>query len=286
MPGDRATSPPAGSSTPGLAPRPGNGRGRRRPPPRRVTVVSLARLAPRLVSVVVAGEGVRDFATPVPTAHVKVAIPAPQERSVTLPEAGPDGPIWPEGAPRPAMRTYTPRRVDTRAGTLELQFVLHGEGPASEWAQRARIGDELGVTGPGGRFSLDLAGPTWWIAGDESALPAIAMLLEALPRSATAEVHVEVAAAEDEVPLESAATTMISWHHRAPGTYGEALLAAARGGAISPSAQAWVACESVAVRRIRAHLLEERLLPAGAVTTRGYWHRGAANHPDHDYGED
>jgi NADPH-dependent ferric siderophore reductase len=48
----------------------------------------------------------------------------------------------------------------------------------------------------------------------------------------------------------------------------------------------WVAAEAVAVRRIRKDLLESRGIAADALVTRGYWRQGAANHPDHDFGED
>ena len=41
-----------------------------------------------------------------------------------------------DDALRPVVRTYTPRRFDAAAGTLEVQFLLHGDGPASAWAER------------------------------------------------------------------------------------------------------------------------------------------------------
>ena len=111
-----------------------------------------------------------------------------------MPIMTPEGRVWPEDQPRPIVRTYTPRAYDAETNTLEVQFLLHGEGPASEWAQRATPGDRLAIGGPGGRFSLDPSVERWWIAGDESALPAIGTLLDSLPASAAAEVHLEVEA--------------------------------------------------------------------------------------------
>ena len=122
------------------------------------------------------------------------------------------------------MRTYTPRRFDAATGTLEIQFVLHGAGPASEWAERASAGDKIAVAGPGGRFVMDAGAERWWIAGDESAIPAVATLLEALPAAAAAEVHLEVADADDEVEFASPAKTEITWHHRrSPDAFGAEL---------------------------------------------------------------
>ena len=142
-------------------------------PLRRAEVVSVSRIAPRLVSVLVGGEGLEVFADAAPTSHLKVFLPAPGQDEPLLPEFMPDGQAVPDDAPRPAVRTYTPRRFDAASGTLEIQFVLHGAGPASEWAERVSAGDKLAIAGPGGRFVMDTDAERWWIAGDESAIPAI-----------------------------------------------------------------------------------------------------------------
>jgi NADPH-dependent ferric siderophore reductase len=250
-------------------------------------VVSVSRIAPRLVSVLVRGDELDAFADAAPTSHLKVFLPAPGQAEPLLPEFMPEGRAIPDDAPRPSVRTYTPRRFDPASGTLEIQFVLHGAGPASEWAERASVGDKLAVAGPGGRFVMDSGAERWWIAGDESAIPAVATLLEALPPSAAAEVHIEVADADDEVEFASQAKTEISWHHRRdPNAFGAELDAAARAAAIADGTRVWVACEAAAMRGIRQYFLGERRLPASSLVTRGYWRIGEANHPDHDYGDD
>jgi NADPH-dependent ferric siderophore reductase len=279
------TSPVVSSSSAG-APR----NGRRRPPPRPAEVVSVSRLTPRLVSVRVGGDALAGFRIEAPTAHIKVFLPAAGQTELSLPTAGPDGLVWPDDGARPVVRTYTPRSFDAESGTLEIQFVLHGVGPASEWAERAALGDRLAVGGPGGRFSLDPAADKWWIAGDESAIPAVATLLEALPATATADVHIEVADAGDELALSSAARTTITWHHRhTPDAWGAELSDAARSagpGAPAAGTRIWVACEAAAMRGIRRYFLAEREWSARSLVTRGYWRLGEANHPDHDYGDD
>jgi NADPH-dependent ferric siderophore reductase len=250
-------------------------------------VVSVSRIAPRLVSVWVGGDALEGFATAAPTSHLKVFLPADGQTAPILPEYTPDGALRADDGPQPAVRTYTPRRFHEASGTLEIQFVLHGAGPASEWAERASAGDQLAVAGPGGRFSMDPAAERWWIAGDESAIPAVGTLLEALPESAAAEVHLEVAGPDDEIELASAAKTTITWHHRrTPDAWGGELDEAARGAAIADGTRVWVACEAAAMRGIRRYLVGERRLPPSSLVTRGYWRLGAANHPDHDYGDD
>jgi NADPH-dependent ferric siderophore reductase len=262
------------------------GGGRRRQPPQPVEVVAVSRLTPRLVSVHVGGGDLSRFSQAAPTSHIKVFLPAPGQDAPCLPEITPEGPAWSQDAPRPIVRTYTPRSFDPAAGTLEVQFALHGQGPAADWAQRAKAGDKIAIGGPGGRFAADLGARQWWIAGDESALPAVGTLLDALSASAAAEVHLEVSGAEDEIPLKSPADAAITWHRRrGPGAWGEELYETAARADIAPGTQVWVACESSAMRRIRRQLGGQRV-PASAMVTRGYWRLGAANHPDHDYGED
>jgi NADPH-dependent ferric siderophore reductase len=263
-------------------------RPRRRKPPRPVEVVSVGRLTPRLVSVELGGEALNGFTLEGPTQHIKVFLPADGQDGPTLPVATEDGLAFPDEAPRPIVRTYTPRRLNSETGTLEVQFVLHGEGPASEWASNAQVGDKIAVGGPGGRFLLDLDAHRWWIAGDESAIPAVATLLEALPPSATADVHLEVAHFSDEVELPTSAKATITWHRRGkPDAWGEVLVEAAEHASISSETQVWAACEATAVRRIRKHFLggSEHVLSPSSVMTRGYWRLGSANHPDHDYGD-
>lgn len=265
---------------------PGGGGGRRRPPPQPVEVTAVSRLTPRLVAVHLGGADLTRFGAAAPTSHIKVFLPLPGQDAPALPVLTPEGRVWPDDAPRPSVRTYTPRSYDPRSDTLEVQFALHGPGPAAEWAQRAQAGDKLAIGGPGGRFSADLSAPRWWIAGDESALPAVGTLLEALPGSATAEVHLEVDGPQDELPLKSPADATVTWHHRRrPGAWGDELWEAAVGARIAHGTQVWVACEASAMRRIRRQLLDGQRIPAPALVTRGYWRLGVADHPDHDYGD-
>jgi NADPH-dependent ferric siderophore reductase len=253
---------------------------------RPVEVVAVDRLTPRLVRVSLSGEALDGFEIAAPTQHVKVLFPAPGHDAPTLPEVGPDGLRFPDGAERPVMRTFTPRRFDAATGTLDMEFVLHEEGPASAWARQAAPGHGLAVAGPGGRMPLPLGPGHWIVAGDESAIPAVGTVLNALPADASAHVFLEVDGPADEMPLDSAADVSITWRHRRPGAFGDELLAAMTGADLTGATGVWVACEAGAVRRIRRLLLSERTMDPTTVVTRGYWRLGEENHPDHDHGED
>jgi NADPH-dependent ferric siderophore reductase len=253
--------------------------------PRRIEVVSVERLTPRWVSVRFQGDDLDGFHTGAPTGHVKLFFPVEGEAATPAPAVVDGRVVFPDAAAQPAVRTYTPRRFDAATRALEVQFLLHGDGPGSQWAERAAVGHRLVLIGPGGRFTLEPEVGRWWVAGDESAMPAIGTLLEALPPDAGAEVHVEVASDDDRLELKSDA--QVSWHHRRSADgFGTELMDAARGAVVSADWRYWVACEANAMRGIRRVLLEERGLPRTSVVTRGYWRTGEPNYPDHDYGED
>jgi NADPH-dependent ferric siderophore reductase len=244
-----------------------------------------------MVRVVLGGDDLEGFEIEQPTQHIKVAFPLPGETEPRMPQPSPDGSPPPPDQPRPVVRTYTPRYHDHAARALTVDFVIHGEGPASEWAERARPGDRLLVAGPGGRFQLGLEPAHYVVAGDESALPAIGTLLEALPRSARADVLVEVVDEGDHLDLAGRADAglrpEVTWLHRGPSApAGRLLEQALRAVDLGREDRVWVACEALVVRDVRRHLLVDRGLDRGAILTRGYWRSGEANHPDHDYGED
>ena len=261
---------------------------RPRPQYRAVQVSRVQRVTPHMCRVTVSGAELEGFSTQGVAGHVRVLLPAPGQAEPVLPVWGPNGPEYPEGVPRPTSRAYTPRRWDAHALELDIDFVLHGDnGPASAWAERVRPGDKLVVVAPRRAYQPDASADWHLIAGDDAALPAIATILEVLPATARALVYVEVSDAAEEQNLPSAARTEIHWLHRGDTVPGETLENAVRAAPLPEgNGRAWVACEAMAMRKLRRHLLEDRGFDRAAINTQGYWKLGAANHPDHDTGED
>ncbi len=114
--------------------------------------------------------------------------------------------------------------------TVEVDFVLHGDsGPAGAWAGSARPGDRLGMVGPSalyaGPVSLtdSISSADWLLlAGDETALPAIGTLLEALPERTRAQVYVEVAERAEQQTFRTAGDVTLHWLHRDGTQVGQA----------------------------------------------------------------
>ena len=266
------------ADAPGSSAEPRGG-GRPRSPTRLVTVERVERLTPLLTRVTFTGDALAGFGPPRPAAHIKLLFPA-------------DGSGWSpddEAAPRPPRRTYTPRRFDARARSLEVDFVHHGDGLAAGWAARAKPGQVLYVNGPGGGYDVPADASDIILVADDTALPAAATIMEATPDTCRVTVLAEVAGRSEQRPLGTRDEVQPTWLLRDADASvpGSLLENAVRNlAAPSPTTCWWIACEAAAMRRIRKHLLLERGVDPGRVHTRGYWKLGETAYPDHDYGKD
>jgi NADPH-dependent ferric siderophore reductase len=143
--------------------------------PRKISVVAVKQLSPRMRRVTFGGSDLASFTWTGPAAHIKIIFPEPGRGLDTVAVPGPDD-------PRPTTtRTYTPRRFDPATQTLEVDFALHGPGPAATWAEQARVGQQVVQMGPAQGYEVDTEAPWYVILGDDAALPAIETILEALP---------------------------------------------------------------------------------------------------------
>lgn len=244
-------------------------RGRSKPV-MRARVLRTERLTPHMIRVVCGGDGLAAFqANACTDGYVKVLFPP---EGVTYPD-----PLDLADLPteqRPRMRTYTVRGFDPEAGELVLDFVHHGDqGLAGPWAAALTAGDEVLLVGPGGGYAPSPQADWHLLVGDESALPAIATSLEALPEGARAEVYVLVEDESEQQPLVTKADARIRWLHRSRGDD----LVTRVCGAEWPAGQvhAFVHGEAGFVRELRRYLFNDRGIDRDWVSISGYWRRGA-----------
>ena len=289
----------------------------------RVRVTRITELTPSFRRFTVTGEDIHEYGDPGFDQRIKVVFPTP---TLSL-DAMPTGDNWytewrglPEDA-RPPFRTYTTRAVRPEAREVDIDMVAHEpDGPASEWIARAKVGDELLLAAPtifheGVSYGIDFVPPAqtdeYLLVGDETAAPAIAVILEQLPQEATGVVVLEVPHEDDVSYLPShpgfrihAAGRGSSERHAhletAVREHAVALCPAgrgaeveeididrdllwevprsAKGGAVLKSAPlyAWIAGESGAVKSLRRHLVRDVGLDRRAVSFMGYWRIGKA----------
>jgi NADPH-dependent ferric siderophore reductase len=229
---------------------------------RRLTVREVAGVGPRIRRITLAGgapfgAGLDDFA-PLPG----------QDVVVHLVDEGGAG----------VRRRYTIRHLDLATSSFDLDVVVHGHGVGSTWGSTARPGDSVEIFGPRGKVVLSDA--EWQLfLGDESALAAIAEMVQALPATVAAVALIEVTDASDEQPIGGAGDVDVRWLHRhvaAPGT-ADALLAALAGVRLeNPSRHAYVFGESRVVRRLREELAALGFRP-DQISAKGYWNVGRAS---------
>lgn len=228
------------------------------------------------------------------------------------------------------MRTYTVRDVvGSGSGTrLVVDFVLHGTdghgeaGPGSSWAARAQVGDRIVTLAP--RRGLDFGGIEFvpgtaarlLLVGDETAVPAVASILAALPPGARGAAYLEVPLAGDVQTLQHPLGVEVTWLSRDGGPRGERLHAAVLehlGAPLRPlevsddevdpdlwetpaysssgeqvdqhvvhvghdldDLYAWIAGESKVVTALRRALVKDLDVDRTQVAFMGYWREGVA----------
>jgi NADPH-dependent ferric siderophore reductase len=231
-------------------------------------------LTPRLVRLTFTGSGLGALVAGDPAASVRLLLPSPGTRELVMPTWNGNEFLLADGR-RPIIRTFTPYRVDAEASELELWAVIHGVGPASEWASAAAGGEAAAISGPGRGYAIDRNATAFLLAGDETAIPAISQLLEALPAAASVQVHIEVARPDARLALPRHPRAEISWWDLPDGARaGDMLVASVRGATIGAETVVWVAGEAAAVQRIRRHVFDDLGLPRSQTTVRGYWKHG------------
>ena len=237
----------------------------------RATLVRRRALTPRMIRVTLACE---DFGAGWP-------IQQPGEiLTLLFPEHGEEvvlplqGWTFPPGAPEQEWRNYTVRRHDAEAGEIDVDVVLHHpRGPACAGAEATPIGGTVGYAGPRVDYAPRDDADWLLLCGDETALPAIAAILETPPPQERVLAVVEVAGPDEEHDLAGAD---VRWVHRdgaAPATSSH--LADALRAIELPAGpgQVWGAAESRIARDVRDVLRGERGLPRRHVKATGYWLR-------------
>lgn len=183
---------------------------------------------------------------------------------------------------RPPSRTYTIRRHEPRSNTVDIDVVLHGDGPFVRWAVAATPGDTIEVTGPRPHAVPSFDADAVVMAADETGLPALASIVERAPAGLPIVAFVEVADAAEEQQITTAADLRLHWLHRdgaEAGTTGALEAAVRRLDWPAGQVELWAAGETTEVRALRRLAMTERGVERASVHAFGYWRRGRAGSP-------
>lgn len=298
----------------------------------RTTITAIDTSRPTIVRVICSAPALRDFSPTGLDQRIKLLFP---NASHPLPSADLEGATsaqaarelilgWRGDKAAPHIRTYTVRRIDPARGELTIDLVRHGDSaPSARWLSSVRVGSELWVYGPGREAPPDF-GVEWApgaaerivLAGDETALPAIASICESdsIRPDASVVVVIELGDRCDLEPL-ALARADVRICERSPAQQpGEAMEAGVRmllaeqptllqpggrgaahastvadangqigelvwdvpEGTRSGGPYAWLAGEAGAVTRLRRWLVAERNVNRADVSFMGYWKIGRA----------
>lgn len=211
-----------------------------------------------------------------PATSVRLLLPPSPGAALEIPQWNGNEFLLADGS-RPTLRTLTP--LSTAGDVLRLAILRHGESPLSSWLERSGPGDEVAVSGPGRGLTPDPAVHDWVLAGDQSAIPAIMTLLEAIAPTATIRVLIEVDDTDDRPPMPSHEGASVDWAAPSPGAPpGDTLVQRLEPVTWSPDTLLWAAGEAAAMQRIRRQL-DRGTTPRSMTVVRGYWKLNGASSP-------
>lgn len=232
---------------------------------RRLDVLRVVDITPRMRRITLGGPELAGFVSLGSDDHIKLMFAQNAAELADL--QSPTFNIKGDG-PQPAMRDYTPRRFDLSLGELDIDFVLHGDGPASTWAEQAQVGQHLYIGGPRGSMIVPDIFDSYLLIGDETALPAIARRLEELPAGRRVLAVIEIADVAEQQALQSAAEVDVIWVLRGQAD----LLDTVRTLTLPSGAlYTFVAMETKLSRQVRRVLLDTHKVDEAFLKAVGYW---------------
>ncbi|MDI1459826.1 siderophore-interacting protein [Catellatospora sp. KI3] len=281
------------------------------------TVTRVAELSPSFLRLTFTGAELGTFADNGYDQRIKLVLPLPGIGLAGLPTDEHWYTAWrslPDERRNP-IRTYTARAVRPELREVDVDVALHGDtGPASRWARAAKPGDEIVLLGPdatypgehgGVEFRPPAPGTPVLLAGDETAVPAIAAILERLPEETVGAAVLEVPHAADQLGIVAPEGVRVEWLARDGAAHGARLIPAVQAAAArlvpgsasaaeiedvdvdagilwevpeqaGSSVYAWLAGEAAVIRTLRRHLVSELGFDRGSVAFMGYWRHGRA----------
>ncbi len=246
---------------------------------RTLTVKRTAQLSPTMRRITLTGDDLHGFYSASFDDHVKLMVPDEPGARPNVPVVGSTGLNFAPDKPKPAMRDYTPRRYDPVANELDIDFVLHQAGPATDWAAHAQPGHFVGIAGPRGSFLVPAAFDWHLLIGDETAIPAIGRRLEELPPAAKAIVIIKINNEDARQAFSCQCRLDIQWVVGDGPTEGMGAFDSALRGIRLPEGEgyAWAAGEYSEIKAVRQYLTDGLGLDKSRIRAASYWRKAAAS---------
>lgn len=234
---------------------------------RMTQVLSVNDLSPHIKRIVLTALSLSDFPENRESAHVKVIFPNPSSNN-SKPKLGLyiGFKKW--------MRSYTIRAFDKINLTLTIDFAVNEhQGLASNWALQAKVGDYLGIAGPGEVKHANLVSNKHLFLGDITALPAIAATLEKLPKDAMGHAYIQIPDKKDIQRLKIPKMVEVHWiitTNKLTSLFLEGLVS--RGDDLSDTA-IFIAAEASIVKQLKGHINKNCQYDKSMLYASAYWNQ-------------
>ncbi len=154
------------------------------------------------------------------------------------------------------------RAIDLAQGWLDTDIFLHDGGRLTEWALSRPQDQQIGLSGPGGGGIPQAQ--QLILAGDETAYPAIARMIEARP-DATGQIW--LLGARDDYPMPVPARMQVTHLPQGAAQLGRIL----QQNPPSPQSYLWMAAEKARITALRRLILQELGHDKHLTHLAGYW---------------
>jgi len=225
---------------------------------RKATVLSTKQITPHLQRIIVGSYEFNDLSEQYIGNYVKVLIPQNGRVDFNIKTT--------------CMRSYTIRHVDEHTGALTLDFVINmHQGPATNWAKEAKVGDEVGIAGPGPKKLDNYDHSYYLLLGDLTSVNAIKGYVQQLPINAKIDAIIHAPTKDDVISLDSSRD--ITWLiTNNPDTD---MINALKSLPLSEQQPiVFMALEAGLVRKAKTILTDELDISRSQIVASGYWKKG------------
>jgi len=242
-----------------------------RPLPRKLIVISKQKISRNMLRITLGGDALQDFPLDQESGYIKLhfarenVLQGDIEQQLRSDDA----------KARPLLRTYTVRQQRQAPSEIDVDFVVHEGGPASDWAINSKQGEQIYVAGPGKKKLVDVTADWFFIAGDMTALPAISVNLALLPDNARGYAVIEVLEEADIQPLAVPENFELHWvinnHQHGSNLLVDAVKALP---VLEGDPSVWLACEFTSMRALRQYFHLDLQVKRRNVYASSYWKQG------------
>ena len=230
---------------------------------RMTQVDAIQDISPHMRRITLGGSDLNDFPIEQESAHVKAIFPQSKQG---LPKLG----LY-LGAKK-WMRSYTVRAFDQHTKKLTIDFAVNDHhGLATHWASDAQVGDYLGISGPGPTKHTNLNAPWHLMAADITGLPALAAILEKLPKKAQGYAFIQIPHKADMQTIKSPKGIKIQWLINSDIHKNRLLEALSNISWQDGSLAIFIATQSAHMKTLKAYVKKQPNYQKAYTYASGYW---------------